>query len=437
MVANYTRMLRMFNRDMRLYLLATGLLGFALDGGVYPVVFNLYLLRLGFGPEAIGQINSVALLAFALFSLPAGALGHWLGVRRMMIAGLLFMIGGGFALPVAELLPRAWLGAGITAAFVASYLGLAFYFVNAVPFVVEITTPVERQHAFSMQSALLALAAFSGALVGGLLPRLFATVMGMAQQQPAPYRFPLVSATALLLVALWAILLTRPTAEADGDAAVEEAMMVSSDSPPRPPNQRRMETAMVVTILLLSAVRFFQVAGVATTGTFFNVYLDTELGVATAQIGLLSALARLVGVPAALITPVLTARWSAPRTVVWASLGTTLGLLPLALLPTWGAAGLGLVGVMAFSSMRYPAYLVFAMDLVPARWRATLSGAGEMAGGLCFASMALVGGYIIAAQGFRPLFLFAALLTLIGTVLFYLWFVAPWAKKMVAPVAGD
>jgi hypothetical protein len=35
------------------------------------VVFNLYLLRLGYDPTFVGQINSIGLLTFALASMPA------------------------------------------------------------------------------------------------------------------------------------------------------------------------------------------------------------------------------------------------------------------------------------------------------------------------------------------------------------------------------
>jgi MFS family permease len=262
MLANYLRTLRMFNRNVRLYLLATGLLGFAIDGGVFTVIFNLYLLRLGFGTEYIGQVNSAALLVFALSALPAGALGSWLGIRRMLVVGLLLIVGGTAGLPAAELLPTAWAGLGILAGFVAVYAGMALYFVNAVPFVMAITTPEERAHAFSMQSALLALAAFSGALSGGFLPRLYAAIWAIDLQQPGPYRFPLIFVALVMTPGVWA-LLRIPSQDASGPARPV------FDSPALPAARWKIEGPLLLTLGLLSVVRFFQVAGVATTSTFF------------------------------------------------------------------------------------------------------------------------------------------------------------------------
>ena len=60
MAAALTTSFRTFNRSIRLYLLATLLLGLSVDG-VYAVLFNLYLLRLGYNPEFIGLANAAGL----------------------------------------------------------------------------------------------------------------------------------------------------------------------------------------------------------------------------------------------------------------------------------------------------------------------------------------------------------------------------------------
>jgi MFS family permease len=186
---------------------------------------------------------------------------------------------------------------------------------------------------------------------------------------------------------------------------------------------------------MLSAVRFFQVSGVATVFTFFNVYMDTELAVATSQIGLVVASARLIGVFAALFTPGLISRVGAPNTVLFASVVSTAAILPLALIPLPFAAGLGFIGVTAISSMRYPSFMIFSTSLVPPKWRGTLAGVGEFAGGLSFAGLAFIGGSMAESQGFPSLFLLGGALTLVGTILFYIWFVLPRAKGASAPVA--
>jgi len=44
------------------------------------MLLNLYLLRLRLGPEGIGLTNAVSALGFALFGMPAAALGEAHGI---------------------------------------------------------------------------------------------------------------------------------------------------------------------------------------------------------------------------------------------------------------------------------------------------------------------------------------------------------------------
>ena len=438
-MSSYLAALRGLNRNVVRYLLAASLLGFGFDGGVFSVLFNLYLLRMGYGPELIGQVASVGLFAFASACLPAGPLGTRWGYRRIMILGMAMMASCGITIPLTALLPAPIAAPAIMGVWAFMYTGMAFFFVNAVPFVLELCTNAEeRAQAFSLQTAILALAAFTGSVVGGLLPRLFAAWLQVPQELPLPYRLPLILASFMILPAIWIILRIRhanvvaaPMAAGSQPAPIAEIPAANADRPTTPP--LRALSPVLVTIVLLCAVRFFQVSGVATTSTFFNVYMDTELDVATSNIGLIVAAARLLGVPAALLTPYLVMRWGAPRTVVIASLISTVALIPLALIPHWAAAGLGMIGVTALASMRFPAFMIYSMSLVPPASRASLAGAGEFAGGMAFGALALAGGFVVAGQGFPPLFLMGSGLTLIGTLLFYLWFMFPRDKRVPVP----
>ena len=85
MVTTYLRTLHKFSREARLYLITYALWGGFF--GIHGVLFNLYLLRLGYDAEFIGWVNGVGRFTFGAASLPAGALGGRLGNRRTIIAG--------------------------------------------------------------------------------------------------------------------------------------------------------------------------------------------------------------------------------------------------------------------------------------------------------------------------------------------------------------
>lgn len=397
----YLDVLRDFNRDVRLYLVTTMLIGLTVDGGVYTVLFNLYLLRLGYGPEFVGLVNGSGMLVFALCCLPAGTLsGRW-GNRRMMIVGLTLLTIGCGLLPFAELHTGNWQAGWLFITWCFAFVGFALYFVNTAPFVMTVTHQTERNHVFSVQAAVWSLAGFAGSLIGGFLPGLFAIYLGVSLDQPAPYRYSLLVASLLLIPSVLAIVGTR-----------------EGHTQPIKERQAKGETSPLKLIAFLTLVRLLVVTGVGTLFTFFNVYMDAGLQISTVHIGVLSAVGRLLSIPTALIVPLLTVRWGSGRTAAWASLGTAFSMLPLALISHWGAAGLGYIGTIALTSIRYPAFLVYTMERVSPGWRGTMSGAGEMASGLSFSAMALGGGYIIAAFGYRSFFLTGASLTVVGTLSF-------------------
>ncbi len=409
---NYLRTLRGLKREARLYLIADALSGFTVDGGVYAVLFNLYLLRLGYQSEFIGAVNAAGLLAYGLFSLPAGWLGARWGSRRMIGAGLGAMAIGGFAIPLAEFVPPDLGAVWLIAAYVFTYSGLALHITNATPFLVEITGEAERPHLFSVVSASWFLAGFAGNLIGGVLPWLFASSFASplasgaeGLDQPAPYRYSLWLAALLLIPASLAMRAARR-----GAVRREAEPVLQSFQP---------QTGVSAQIGLLALVRFLLVMGVGAVLIFFNMYLEEGLGHGTAGIGMLLGAGRLCAAVTALLLPMLAARWSNARLVVATATGMTLSMAPLILLPIRSAAAFSFICVIALMAIRIPTFLVYAMESVAPTRRPLMSGAGEMANGLGFAFIGLGGGYVISAMGYRPLFLLSACLTAAGTFVFF------------------
>jgi MFS family permease len=411
MTIRHLQELRRIKPAVALYFVTIALVGFAVDGGVYAVLLNLFLVRLGYGPELIGIVNSAGTLTFALFSLPAGALGQRWGSRRIMLIGLALLLAGCVLLPLADMLGRNWQLPWLIASDILLYLGLALYFVNTAPYLMDAVTPDRRNQIFSLQTALSSLSAFAGSLVGGLLPPGIAILLGVPLTQPAPYRYALIVAGLALFPALLAIRAARPAAAHHQDVPVAPEALTPTGAIP-----------VLRLLAIIALVRVLQVSGLAVTSTFFNVYLDAALLMPTAQIGAIIALGRLLGVPAALTTSALTARFGNRSVVIGASLGTALSMLPLALIPHWGAASLSFIGVVGLSWIRYASSLVYFLELVPPTRRAIISGVTEMAAGICFTVLAFGGGYVIVLFGYRSLFLASAALTGLSALVFWLYF---------------
>jgi MFS family permease len=415
LITDYLTTVRRFGRDIRLYLITSAILGFTQFGGIYPVLLNLYLLRLGLGPQAIGLVNAAGMLAFGGFSLPAGVLGGRWGIRRTMIAGMWLAVPAYMLLPVGTFGPLAVRTGWAVAMNALGSAGMALYIVNSTPFVMGIAGPRERVHAFSVQGALWPLAGFAGSLVGGLLPGLFAAALGLPLDDQAPFRYP-------LLVAAFATAPIIPVMLATRDVRPAEEGETPAGSGPAPYGL----LVLVVVVVLLRSV------GSGVARTFFNIYLDTELNVRTAQIGALTAAGQLLSGPAVLAVPLMMRRWGAGRTYVLASSGIAIGLLPMAFVRHWGAAGMGNATVVALALVTSPAITVYHQERVSPGWRATASGATSMAVGLSWSATALGGGYLIAWLGYQQLFLIGAILTAAGALIFWAY-----DRKPRAELAGD
>ena len=404
---------RAIPRNVRLFLFTVFVYALSVEG-INAVLLNLYLVRLGYGTEFIGALNSAGMLIFALVSLPIGAI-KWLSSRQMLLIGLVLSTLGiiGIGLSIYATTAQA----GLLIAFrIMSMVGLSCYFVHQLPFAMEITRPAWHDRVLSLSMAAFSLAAFLGSWIGGMMPQFFANILAVPLSNPAPYQLPILVAAILTLPAILA-LRALPDGETIGFTPEDE----SSDSEARAkqssikPGWRSM--AGLVAIILI--VRALQTSGVGVLNTFYNVYFDVALNVPTDRIGLVNGLGRLLGVPMSLLIPLFIARFKHFRLVIISLMLIVVLMVPFALISYWPISALAFMSISSMGSLRYLSFLGFTMSLVPENQRSLMSGAGEMAIGTGFALSSFMGGYLIAWYGYREVFLFGATLTAIGTVAFW------------------
>ena len=412
MILRQARLYRGIPPQARLFFACVLGMGFAIDGA-YTVLLNLFLLRLGYGTELIGLINAAGLLSFALASFPAGLLGSRMSVTRLMKCGGAMATVGFFCLTLAEWLPVELRPAWLVAQSALTLAGFAFFFVNGAPFLMNTVKSGRKTQAFALKSAHLALAAFAGSLVGGFLPEWIASLGGLTLEDPTPYRQTL-QVVAVILCLAW-LLSLRIQPLADFHREQDPARKPKTDGT----GAISWTSAFVTLIAVMTLIRLLQVAGTATSYIFFNVYMDTELGVSTSAIGGIAATGRLFAAAMVLIVPALSRRYGNVKTIIWGSLGTACCMLPIALVEHPLAAAISFIGISAVGFIRYTAFTVYVLDLVPRSQQSVMAGAGEMAAGFSFATMALGGGFILALFSFRDLFLVGAAMSFAGTLIFW------------------
>ncbi|MEM7534919.1 MAG: MFS transporter [Chloroflexota bacterium] len=427
MLSSYWQTMRNFNHDVRIYLFLSFLIGISYLG-VVTVLLNLYLLRLGYGTEFIGIVNASTALAFASFSLPAGIVGRRIGSRRVMVLGVFLLTVSTSLLPMAETLPSRFQEVGILIARAMTGAGFAFFIVNTYPALTAATKHEERDLAFSLQVALSPVAGFVGSLMGGVMPGIFASLLSVSLDDPSPYRYPLFVSGAMLIPGIFALMTTTDISLGNevgskdkdaGNTANKTKQRTGKDQP------TENVSSVYMLIAILSVVAYLRMSGEGAARSFFNVYLDTEMGVATERIGLLAAIGQLMAGPAALIAPYMVLRLGRVTTVVIGTLGTATSLLLMAMVPHWIAVGIGFMGVIAALSIARSTVNVIHMEIVAPKWRSTMSGVTSMAMGMGFSSMALGGGYLIPIAGYKGLFLVGMCLAIGSASLFWFYFRVP------------
>ena len=82
-ISEYFRTIKLFKSDVKLYLANIFLthIGY----GIFYVLFNLYILQIGYDLDFIGYLTSLGNFGTALMAIPAGLIIHRFGLKRPLV----------------------------------------------------------------------------------------------------------------------------------------------------------------------------------------------------------------------------------------------------------------------------------------------------------------------------------------------------------------
>ena len=390
-----------FGRETKLLIAAAGLFALCFYG-MQQLLKVLYLLRLGHGPEYVGLFGAAGAFAYMGMGVPSGALGNRFGTRRVMLVGGAITVVCTAILPLVEIVPSWAQYSWPVVTQVILVAGWSMFNVNLVPALVATTGARQYSSALATNSALRGLGTFVGTVTGGLLPGLFAGLLGQTIDATAPYRLGLWFSAALGVTALVPLYLVGQVKRTSADRQAAS----------------RGPFPLLLMVLVMLHV-YLSHGGWAACQAFCSAYMDIELNLSPSSIGLITGAGQFVAMLAPLLTPRLAARLGNGWLLLLTSVGIAVSLLPLGLIPNWAGAGLGRLGVLSLSAIWLTALQVFQMDLVRSEWHALAYGALSTAMGLSFGSVSLAGGYIIAAASYNTLFLLGSGVSLAGVV--FIW----------------
>ncbi|MBK8834519.1 MAG: MFS transporter [Anaerolineae bacterium] len=384
---------RLFNRNFLLYMGGWAITAFAYTG-VLGVLFNLFLLRLGFGAEFIGALTGSGQLAWALCALPLGIYVRRFGLRIGLVTSALVQSASIGALLSVEMLPREAWPAWLFGWWIASWIGASAHGVSGAPLLMQVSPSHRRREAFTVQALMLGIVVFAGNIVAGQLPAWLAPLVNARVDQPAPYRaaMVLVPIAFALAVPIWSRLKVSPIAPP-----------TSLESHDRQPTRL---------LAALAGMVFLQAAAENGLRTFFNVYLDRQLLTPVPVIGLIGAVAQAISVASALLIPSVLKRVGNVDTLRTISLCVAACMAALALGPSLAVAAVSYILVTALVSIAAQARQLFSQEMVAPHWRTIASSVNNVGIGMGWSAAAGLGGVVVGVAGFSGVFGIGAVLSL-------------------------
>jgi len=266
----------------------------------------------------------------------------------------------------------------------------------------SVTNQHERRYAFAVFSSAGPSMAFLGSLIGGALPELLVNRFGFSLDQPDPYRLALWPGVILSFAAI-AILFPA-----------EPGYMTRHDG-----EERSASSTPLALMAFVGLLAFLASYSDGALRTFFNVYLDTGLGLSPAAIGSVMGLAQLLPIAAALSVPLLIHRLGTGNALIAslvasATFLTVLGATALVwvVLVTYTVAA-------AMNTVKNTTRDMFGQEIVHARWRTGTQSISIVGAALGWALAGISGGVLIQASGFAALYFVSALCAVLAAGLVF------------------
>ncbi|HCC47667.1 MAG TPA: hypothetical protein DEQ38_06065 [Elusimicrobia bacterium] len=407
---SYMEGYKSFHPDARRFLVLSFLQAFAAN--IFGLVFNLYVLELGYTRDFLGTLGAIPGLTIAALAIPLALFCSGLSARKTILAAMALslaaMTGMSFFTSRAALMLFSVL-AGTAGALMA---------ITAMPLMASLTSDEDRQRLFSAQYASSMIAAFLGNLASGWLTALWSAALYGGAETSGAYRLTLLTACIMLL------------------ASAPYAFGMKERKRSGPANGAAAFAGLAIgPALMVLAPQLIVAFGAGMIIPYLNIFFKSGFDLPVAALGYCMALMQLAMAAGAMIGPATVRRYGRVRALITFQ---TLSIPFLALMGFSGALLPALLAAFARTMLMnagWPIYSVFMLDhFQPAQHQAA-SALYTTCWNLANSAGARLSGRLQMDFGFTLPFLITITCYCAATLLLSRKFLKEDSKKAVLPTA--
>lgn len=383
---------------IRRILMHSLILGLAMS--VADLLFNFYLVSLGYGTDVAGYLSTIYRFAGVVAGVPIGILINRAGPQMAIrIGAMVFALGWLVQLMLTDLWALA-----ITQAIIGASGLMALTAV--VPLLTGVTNQEQRASIFGLNAAAALVIGLVGGTVGGLLPSFAAMFLTVGPQSTAAYRAALGVVVILGMVAMLPVL---KTITLDADAQIRRQPAGAQQASDRLPFWFLVRMVLPALTLGIGAGVFLP---------FQNLFFRQQFQLTDAVVGTLLACGALTMGLGAMIGSTFAKRFGVKEAAAALRLVAAPAIL-LMLAPTLLPAAVGYLIRGWGIGASFPLNDAYSMQIISPRHRGTIVSLTSMVWSLGWAITSSVAGLIEKEYGFTPLLIVAAVSYVISAVTVY------------------
>lgn len=396
----YWNRIASFHWNARMYLIHTIIFGAAL--GVRRLLFNFFVLSLGYDEALLGTLITVNNLTALISALPMGYLADRLGRKKSLISSAALV---SLSIVIMVIIPSPSM---FMLTNLIMGLGMSLSSVTMGPFLMENSGEKERTYLFSFSSGLNTAAGFVGNWVGGYLPGWIGAYLLVDALSAKAYGTAMIVTAIVSVAGIIPLVLFKSQKLEPGERSSIASFGYIKE-------HAGQFSKLVIPMLITSV-------GAGLIMPFMNVFFRNVYDQSDSQIGVLFAWGSLAMGIGLLIAPVLADRFGKIQIVVITQGMSIPFLFLLGFSPWYWLSALAYFFRLALMNMSGPVYQTFVMEEVEPKARATVASLVSMASSFGWAFSPMFSGWIQVKYGFQPAFGLTLIIYVISIYFYWKFF---------------